>query len=123
MKKAIHGSLGFLFLALGFIGIFIPVLPTVPFMLLASFFFFRSSERMHSWLLNHKIFGPPIRDFSENRSLKSSTKKRAIITLWLSLFLSIYLVSNHYVDLVLILIGLSVSVYLLSLKTSDTEIK
>lgn len=123
MKKAINGSLGFLCLALGFIGVFVPILPTVPFMLLASFFFFRSSEKMHRWLLNHKVFGPPIKDYLENRSLKSSTKKKALVTLWLSLTLSIYLVNNHYIDFMLIFIGFSVSIYLLSLKTADSEIK
>lgn len=118
MKKAMYGSFGFLFLTLGIIGIFFPVLPTTPFMLLASFFFLRSSERMHRWIMNHRVFGPPVKNYMENRSMKKSTKVKAISTLWLSLGLSLYLVKNIYVDILLIVIGISVSLYLLSLKTA-----
>jgi uncharacterized membrane protein YbaN (DUF454 family) len=121
MKKAAYGSLGFIFLALGITGIFLPVLPTTPFMLLASFFFLRSSERMHRWITNHKVFGPPIKNYMKYRGMRKSTKVKAVSTLWLSLGLSIYIVKNLYVDALLISIGIAVSLYLLSLKTITEE--
>ncbi|MGD9809286.1 MAG: YbaN family protein [Deferribacterales bacterium] len=121
MKKAAYGSLGFIFLALGITGIFLPVLPTTPFMLLASFFFLRSSERMHRWITNHKVFGPPIKNYMKYRGMRKSTKVKAVSTLWLSLGLSIYIVKNMYVDALLIFIGIAVSLYLLSLKTITEE--
>lgn len=121
MKKAAYGSLGFIFLALGITGIFLPVLPTTPFMLLASFFFLRSSERMHRWITNHKVFGPPIKNYMKHRGMRKSTKVKAVSTLWLSLGLSIYIVKNMYVDALLIFIGIAVSLYLLSLKTITEE--
>jgi uncharacterized membrane protein YbaN (DUF454 family) len=121
MKKAAYGSLGFIFLALGITGIFLPVLPTTPFMLLASFFFLRSSERMHRWITNHKVFGPPIKNYMKYRGMRKSTKVKAVSTLWLSLGLSIYIVKNLYVDALLISIGIAVSLYLLSLKTLTEE--
>lgn len=121
MKKAAYGSLGFIFLALGITGIFLPVLPTTPFMLLASFFFLRSSERMHRWITNHKVFGPPIKNYMKYRGMRKSTKVKAVSTLWLSLGLSIYIVKNLYVDALLIFIGIAVSLYLLSLKTITEE--
>jgi uncharacterized membrane protein YbaN (DUF454 family) len=121
MKKAAYGSLGFIFMVLGITGIFLPVLPTTPFMLLASFFFLRSSERMHRWITNHKVFGPPIKNYMEHRGMRKSTKVKAVSTLWLSLGLSIYIVKNLYVDVLLIFIGIAVSLYLLSLKTLTEE--
>jgi len=121
MKKTAYGTLGFLFMALGIIGIFLPVLPTTPFMLLASFFFLRSSERMHRWIINHKVFGPSVRNYMEHRGMRKSTKVKAISTLWLSLGISIYIVKNLYVDVLLIFVGICVSFYLLSLKTITEE--
>jgi len=97
------------------------VLPTTPFMLLASFFFLRSSERMHRWIINHKVFGPSVRNYMEHRGMRKSTKVKAISTLWLSLGISIYIVKNLYVDVLLIFVGICVSFYLLSLKTITEE--
>ncbi|MBN2155398.1 MAG: YbaN family protein [Candidatus Lokiarchaeota archaeon] len=56
MKKFVFILLGFIFVALGVIGIPIPILPTTPFMLLAGYFFLRSSEKLNNWLRNHKYF-------------------------------------------------------------------
>jgi len=121
MKKIFMAIFGFIFLALAIIGIFVPVLPTTPFLLLAAFFFLRGSERMHNWLINHRTFGPSINSYMNHRALRKSTKIKAISTLWISLGLSIYLVKNTYVDVMLIIIGLAVGFYLLSLKTMQEE--
>ena len=121
VKKLIAGGLGLLFLILGLVGILLPVLPTTPFLLLASFFFMRSSDRMHKWLLNHKLFGPTIRSYMNHRALKKSTKVKALSTLWLSLSISIYIDEIIYIDILLIVVGLCVSWYLLSLKTLAEE--
>jgi len=117
MKKSLYMVCGFIFLGLGIIGIFLPVLPTTPFLLLTSFCFLRSSEKLHGWLLNHKVFGPPVKNYIEHRALRAKTKAVAVATLWLSLGISIVLVPNIYVDIVLVAVGVFVSIYLLSLKT------
>ncbi|MCC7440914.1 MAG: YbaN family protein [Bdellovibrionales bacterium] len=57
--------LGWLSLTLGFIGIFLPLLPTVPFVILAAFFFSKGSERWHEWLIRHPRYGKPIRQWRE----------------------------------------------------------
>ncbi|MCC6143350.1 MAG: YbaN family protein [Candidatus Hydrogenedentes bacterium] len=66
--------LGFLFVALVAVGAFLPLLPTTPFLLLAAACFAQSSERWHRWLLNHRRFGPMIRNWHERRCISRSTK-------------------------------------------------
>jgi len=66
---------GFITLLLALIGIVLPLLPTVPFLLLAAFFFARSSTRIHDWLIKHPKLGPPIYDWQNNRSISLKSKK------------------------------------------------
>ncbi len=70
---------GFLSLALGLLGVLLPVLPTSPFVLLSVACFARSSPRWHRWLIQHPLFGPPIRDWQEARVIR--TKAKVIATL------------------------------------------
>ena len=67
-------TFGLISLTLGAIGIFLPILPTVPFILLAAFFFSKSSERLHHWLITHPKFGPPIEDWQRNRAISRRVK-------------------------------------------------
>ena len=71
--------LGFLSLILGFIGIFLPILPTTPFALLAAYFFSKSSETLHDWLLNQKQLGPLIRDWERHGVIRLKAKWLATI--------------------------------------------
>lgn len=70
----IYLTLGWVFLALGVLGIFLPVLPTTPFILLAAWGFSRGSERLHRALLEHRRFGPLIRDWEEHRVIRLRAK-------------------------------------------------
>ncbi len=91
MKKLIYFVAGVLALVLGILGIFLPLLPATPFLLLAAFCFARSSERFHSWLLNHPRLGPPIRDWQERGVIRTGPKLLATAMLAVSatfLFLS-----------------------------------
>ncbi|KAF6562289.1 DUF454 family protein [Paenibacillus sp. EKM202P] len=72
--KPIYITLGFLFLALGVIGVVVPLLPTTPFLLLATFFFMRGSERIHRWFSNTSLYHKYLESFVQTRSLKLSTK-------------------------------------------------
>jgi len=65
---------GWLCVGLGAIGAFLPLLPTVPFLLLAAFCFARSSERVHQWLIEHPRFGPPIADWRRNGAIRRQVK-------------------------------------------------
>ncbi|MGB0496709.1 MAG: YbaN family protein [Rubricella sp.] len=74
MLRTIWFLLGLLSLGLGMLGAALPLLPTVPFILLAAFFFSRSSEAWHNWLINHGIFGPMISDWNEHRAISRRVK-------------------------------------------------
>lgn len=74
LKKTTYQSFGFLFLGLAILGLVLPVLPTTPFLLLAAWFFARSSEKWHQWLLSNDLFGPIIRNWENNRCIGCRTK-------------------------------------------------
>ncbi|MEM1152983.1 MAG: YbaN family protein [Pseudomonadota bacterium] len=81
MKTSLYKPLGFLFLALGVLGIALPLLPTTPFVLLAAWFFARSSERWHQRLLDSDMFGPMIRNWEQNRCVSCRSKIVAIVSM------------------------------------------
>jgi uncharacterized membrane protein YbaN (DUF454 family) len=108
---------GCLSLALGIIGIFLPLLPTTPFLLLAAYCFTRSSDRLYSWLIHHKTFGSYIYHYQTHRALKKKAKLAGIVFLWSSLAVSFFLLPNLYLRLVLIAVGTGVTLHILSLRT------
>lgn len=82
-------ALGTLFLLLGALGLFLPVLPTTPFLLLATACYARASRRVFSWLLNHPRFGLLIREWREYRSIPYRAKRTALVLIVLSFSISI----------------------------------
>lgn len=114
--KPLLTTVGLLSTALGVIGIFVPLLPTVPLLLLAAACFARSSERFHSWLLGHPSLGPMIRDFLDGQGIPLRTKIISISMLWISISISVLLlIPLLWVDIFLIAIALCVTIYLLRL--------
>ena len=84
MKHHFYKPLGFLFLALAVLGVFLPILPGTPFLLLSAWFFARSSEKWHRILLEHELSGPMIRNWEQNRCITRRTKVVAIVTMLLA---------------------------------------
>lgn len=82
---------GLLTLLLALIGVILPLLPTVPFLLLAAFCFARSSERLHTWLLHHKTFGPMIQDWYRSGAIRPVAKKMATLSVAMLFALSVFL--------------------------------
>ncbi|WP_170790205.1 YbaN family protein [Ruegeria lacuscaerulensis] len=74
-------TLGLICVALAVIGVVLPLLPTVPFLLLAAFFFARSSSRLHNWLITHRTFGPMIIDWQSSGAIRASAKKAATVSI------------------------------------------
>ena len=83
--------LGAIALALGAIGVLVPLLPTTPFLILAAYCFSRGSQRLHDWLIDHRVFGPPIRNWREHRAIATKAKLSALIAIVLILALSVVL--------------------------------
>jgi uncharacterized membrane protein YbaN (DUF454 family) len=113
---------GVIAVALGILGIFLPVLPTVPFLLLAAACFTRSSEKFYSWLIDHAHLGPIVQPYLDGAGLKQSTKLKAISLIWISIAFSVYLLGDRmWVQGVLVLIAIGVTVYLLRLPTLEGD--
>jgi uncharacterized membrane protein YbaN (DUF454 family) len=90
--NALWVGIGSMSLALGFIGIFLPVMPTTPFVLLAAFCFARGSPRLHDWLVNHPKFGPPIRDWENGHVIRTRTKIIATVTMVVSMSFPLFII-------------------------------
>jgi len=82
---------GLLAVGLGMIGAVLPLVPTVPFLLLAAFCFARGSDRLHDWLMQHPKLGPPIRDWREHRAIGRGSKRAAMVAIALAFFMSLAL--------------------------------
>ncbi|NLO97901.1 MAG: DUF454 domain-containing protein [Peptococcaceae bacterium] len=108
---------GSLALFLGALGIFIPVLPTTPFLLLASFCYLRSSQRLYNWLINHHLLGPYIYNYTKHKAIKKSIRTKILVFLWGTMVISIIVVDKIYLTLLLIVIGIGVSFHLLRLNS------
>lgn len=77
--RALFAAAGALSLALGAVGLFLPVLPTTPFVLLAAFFFSKGSPRLHAALLANPVFGPIVRDWEERGAVRMGAKVTATV--------------------------------------------
>lgn len=94
-KRGMYITAGFACCGLGVAGALLPLLPATPFLLLSAFFFARSSERWHDWLVRHRHFGPYIAAFREKRGLTLTQKRRVAVSLTLTLMLTVWL-SPHW---------------------------
>lgn len=112
--------LGLLFTGLGIVGAFLPVVPTTVFLLIATFFFARSSPKFYNWLLNNRAFGPLIRDWRAGLGLPLRAKVLAISLIAVTVGSSAFVVPLEWVKILLILVGLSVSLYLSTRPTKHT---
>ena len=103
-------------IGLGIIGTFLPVLPTTPFLILATVLSYNSSPKIRRWLLDHPVFGGTIQNYLENRAITISALRSALVTLWLCLLVSMFLVGKAWVAALLMVTGGLVTLYLLSLR-------
>lgn len=110
-------AVGWLSVALGFIGIFVPVLPTTPFLLLAAACFVRSSQRLYNWLVMHPRLGPWFRDYLDGNGIPLKGKVYAIGTMWLSIGISCWLVPLVWARIGMLISATLVTLYILRLRT------
>ena len=109
--------LGSISLALGVIGIFLPVLPTTPFLLLSATLYVHSSEKLYQWLINQKYLGTYIRNFREHHAIPLRAKILSISMIWITLIYCAIAISD-VICIKLIFIGLAIDVtcHILSIK-------
>ena len=121
-KRRLLIGAGTLSTGLGIIGVFIPILPTTPFLLLAAACYMRSSERFYQWLINNRIFGAYVRNYIEGRGMPIKIKIFTILLLWLSIGLSItFGVQNIVIRIVLICIAIGVTAHIGLIKKRRVE--
>lgn len=115
--KILLNVIGSIAVVLAILGVFLPLLPTTPFLLLASACYVRGSERMHRWLLNNRLFGEYLRNIEEKRGLPLRAKIVALALLWGSMSYSIWIVPAALLKGALVVIGIGVTILISRMKT------
>ena len=122
--RALYAVLGFVCLGLGIAGYVVPLLPGTVFLLLATFFFFRSNERMYNWVLNHPRFGLLIRNYRAGHGIPRRIKVLAIVLIAISFGISIGFVATGLVArVILIACAIGVSAFILTRPTTEVVLR
>ena len=117
LKQKILLIAGTISVAIGVIGIFVPLLPTTPFLLLAAACYIRSSERFYRWLLNNRFFGAYIGNYIEGRGMPLRIKVVTILLLWTTIGISACIgTQNTVLRIVLILVAIGVTIHIIFIR-------
>jgi len=115
---------GFTSIFIGVLGIFLPLIPTTPLILLAAYLFGKSSDKFHLWLIENKLFGKYIKNYQAGKGITVNTKITAIVTMWATLVLSILFATELLIIRILLtLVGIGVTIHLLKMRTYMEEKK
>lgn len=115
--------LGWIFFLLGFIGVFLPVMPTTPFMLLALWAFARSSERFHNWLYHHPVLGPPLQQWHQYRVIPPVAKILSVSFMSISVIsISLFSTVALWLKLSIGLSMLLVAIFILSMPSQPPQL-
>lgn len=118
IRKAILIFAGTVCVGLGVLGMFLPLLPTTVFLLMAAYCYSRSSDKFHNWLMNNRLCGAYIRNYRSGKGITARQKVTTILTLWASIGFSIWLLGGRFwLTLLLVLIAGGVTLHLVLLKT------
>ncbi|HMQ04956.1 MAG TPA: YbaN family protein [Pyrinomonadaceae bacterium] len=124
IRKAFLIFTGTVFVSLGVLGMFLPLVPTTVFLLLAAYCYSRSSERFHNWLLTNRFCGPYIHNYQSGRGISVRQKASTLFFLWASIGLSIWIVQQTFwLVLLLLAVALGVTIHILWLKTYRPEVE
>jgi hypothetical protein len=120
MMRGAYIIAGTIALIIGAIGVFLPVIPTTPLVLLAAACYYRGSDRLHAWILSSRWFGETIKNYQEGRGLTRDTKLRAVSMMWVMILISAwFFVSSLFVRVAIICVAIGVTVYLVRLPTLE----
>lgn len=121
-QKFILSAAGMLFVGLGVLGMVLPLLPSTVFFLLAAAAFAHSSERLYTWLMEHKLFGSLIRNYRLYRAIPLRAKITSISLLWVSILYSAFgVITSWPVRALLLAIATAVTIHILTIKTLKKE--
>jgi uncharacterized membrane protein YbaN (DUF454 family) len=112
---------GTISVGLGILGIFLPILPTTVFLLLAAYCYAKSSKRFYDWLMNNRYLGTYIRNYREGRGMLLNQKIFVIVMLWLTIGTSVWIVQQWWLKALLISIAIGVSIHIGTIKTYRPE--
>jgi uncharacterized membrane protein YbaN (DUF454 family) len=122
LRKTLFIVGGVFCVVFAFIGIFFPILPTTPFLLLAAFLFARSSDRALHWLENNRMFGRYIRNYRAGRGMRLRDKILTLTLLWATIGITVvYAIENLWVQLLLLGIAIGVTTHLVRINTYQPE--
>ena len=121
MKKTILISLGWLCVGLGFVGVFVPGIPTTIFLIIALWAFTKSSKKLRHWLLNHKRFGPILNNWQQHKVVPRRAKILMVVLMSLAVVLFYYSLQHLYLTIGLIIILVLVAIYVISLPSKIPE--
>jgi uncharacterized membrane protein YbaN (DUF454 family) len=120
IKKGLLVILGTLFLVLGIIGIFIPLLPTTPFLLLAAACYIRGSKKFYDRLIKNKLLGEYIKNYQEGRGVPINVKIISIFFLWITIiFSTLIIISDILIRIILFVIAIGVTIHIITIKTLE----
>lgn len=122
MKQTLHYcliSLGWLSIVLGVAGIFLPLLPTTPFILLAAWCFAKSSPRFHNWLLSHPTLGPIVHTWQNGDGIPRKVRNKILIVMWISMLLSMVIIGKWWSVALLAVVGACSTLYILKQPIAD----
>ena len=122
-KKNLYIVLGSICVALGAIGIFVPLLPTTPLLLLAAFLYVRSSKKLHSWLMDQKILGPFLKNYIEHKAITKRMRIWVLVGLWTTLIISSVAANSPGGNFILLIVGVGVTIHLSFFDTLKEEDK
>jgi len=120
ITRAVLIILGTLFLALGFLGVFLPVLPSTPFFLLAAALYMRSSERLYAWIMNNPTIRPHLERFQRERSMTLQAKVMVLALAWAMLMAAaIFMVESLFMKVFLVALAVIKTIVIARLKTAE----
>lgn len=121
MRKIAFIIAAIIALCVGIIGIFIPFLPTTPFLLIAVFCAGKSSQKMHKWIMEHRVFGRHLRNYFEGKGVERRVKCLALVLLWVTIGCGVLAMKESSFGRIAALIaGVGVTIHIMLLKKRET---
>jgi uncharacterized membrane protein YbaN (DUF454 family) len=118
LKRGLFVFAGTVSLGLACFGIVLPILPTTPFLLLSAGCYLKGSKRMHTWLLNHKLFGQYIRNYVEGKGISLKAKVFMLTLMWIAIsYAALFTVPLLIIQVALFVIALAVTIHLIKVPT------